>query len=169
MRLAFAHRLDSWSRNIIPSLSLVALVLLSAIPFAFPFSTSASPYYVLIGLFYWTTFRPDLMPAPVVFSIGLLQDILLGTPIGLGAVILLAVFGVTLSQNRAMIGRPFYIVWLGFIAITAGAMMLTWVLASLLATHPIPLDGVGLQLLITIATFPFLVWLFVRIHRYIVI
>ena len=168
MRPTLANRLDTWSRSLIPSLSLIALVLLSAIPSGLPGFTATNPSYALIGIFYWITFRSDLLPASMVFLIGLLQDILVGTPIGLSAVVLLAVYGVTLSQRRAMIGRPFYLLWLGFIAIAAGAIALAWLLASILATQPIPLIGIAMQLLITIAAFPFLVWLLVRIHRYIV-
>ena len=168
MRPTLANRLDTWSRGLIPSLSLIALVLLSVIPSGLPGFATTNPSYALIGIFYWTTFRSDLFPASMVFLIGLLQDILVGTPIGLSAVVLLAVYGVTLSQRRVMIGRPFYLLWLGFIAIAAGAIALAWLLASILATQPIPLIGIAMQLLITIAAFPFLVWLLVRIHRYIV-
>jgi len=45
---------------------------------------------------------------------------------------------------------------------------LTWLLASLLQTHLILSLGIGLQVVMTLAMFPFLVWLLVRIHRYIV-
>ncbi|MEC7121497.1 MAG: rod shape-determining protein MreD, partial [Pseudomonadota bacterium] len=69
---------------------------------------------------------------------------------------------------RAMLGRPFYILWFGFLAIISAALGLTWLLASLLQTHLIPPLGIGLQVVMTLAMFPFLVWLLVRIHRYIV-
>ena len=82
MRQPLAQRLDGWARGLMPTLSVLFLVLMSAVPSGLPNFAGTSPCYSIIGVFYWSVFRPDLLPAAVVFMAGSLQDILLGTPLG---------------------------------------------------------------------------------------
>ena len=114
MRQPLAQRLDGWARGLMPTLSVLFLVLMSAVPSGLPNFAGTSPCYSIIGVFYWSVFRPDLLPAAVVFMAGLLQDILLGA---LGPQRAGTVGAGSPSASAEVLGRPFYILWFGFLAI----------------------------------------------------
>ncbi|MED5519332.1 MAG: rod shape-determining protein MreD, partial [Pseudomonadota bacterium] len=62
MRQPLAQRLDGWARGLMPALSVLFLVLMSAVPSGLPNFAGTSPCYSIIGVFYWSVFRPDLLP-----------------------------------------------------------------------------------------------------------
>jgi rod shape-determining protein MreD len=70
-------------RNLVPMTSVVALTLLSALPFGFPsdvhFFMPLLPYTVI---HYWAVRRPTLMPEWAVFLVGLGTDVLTHGPLG---------------------------------------------------------------------------------------
>ena len=78
-----------------------------------------APALPLIAVFYWTLYRPDLMPPVAAFVIGLLQDILGGLPLGVSACVLVGVHAAVNTQRRFFIGKSFAVVWLGFALVSA--------------------------------------------------
>ena len=62
--------LDTAARTLTPTLLLVALVFLGQLPYSLSGQASVTPYFVLMGVFYWGLHRPDLLPAVVVFLVG---------------------------------------------------------------------------------------------------
>jgi rod shape-determining protein MreD len=119
-------------------------------------------------VFYWSVYRPDLLPALVVFALGLIQDILLGSPMGLMALTLLAMHGVILTQRQAFLGKPFFVAWIGFAVISAGGFILMWIMTCVLAADLVLTHAVLFQFAFTTVSFPLAAWVFVRIHRYLV-
>ena len=110
--------------------------------------TAVVPAYTAMAAFYWAVFRPDLQPPFALFLVGVLQDILAATPLGMTALSLMIVHGLAVSQRRAFLGKPFVLAWFGFVLIHALAAFLVWFLASLLALR---LVGPGGTLLATVA------------------
>jgi rod shape-determining protein MreD len=106
-----------------------------------------------------------LLPAYAVFLIGLFQDILTGAPIGVNAFVFLAVYGAVLSQKRFFIGKSFFILWLGFSLIAAGASVTSWVLLSAFHFTLVEPRTVFFQYLLTLGAFPAVAWLFLRWQR----
>lgn len=168
MRLSALQRTELWLRQATPIMLTLVLAVLSVVPIGVPGHWAVVPAYTAMAAFYWAVFRPDLQPAPALFLIGVLQDILAGTPTGLTALTLLLVHALALSQRRAFLSKPFALAWFGFALIQAPAVALAWLLASGLALRPIGVEPVLFQYLVTITLFPIVAWLFVRVHRYIV-
>ena len=114
MKPSFWIRLDLLARRLTPFALTLILVMISLVPLPVPGYARVAPLLPLIGIYHWTIFRPELMPAYAVFVIGLLQDALAGMPIGVNAMAFLVVYGVVLSQRRFFVGKSFVILWLGF-------------------------------------------------------
>ncbi len=162
MYTTFWQRLDTIARRMLPVAVTLLLALFAGVPFHIPGFGEMAPAVVLISIYYWTIFRPDLLPTPAVFAIGLVQDVLTGTPLGVNALVLLLVFAVVLGQRRFFLGKSFLVMWWGFLLIVAGAMAGLWmILSSLDGTIINPLPGV-FQGALTVAVFPLLTWIFIR-------
>jgi rod shape-determining protein MreD len=165
MKPGFWQRLDLWARNISPVGLSVVLILLSVIPTHIPGYGSIVPQLALMGIFHWTVFRPDLLPIVAVFAIGILQDALSGAPMGLNTIVYLTVFGVVLGQRRFFLGKTFWVEWLGFSIIAAGAALQAWLLLSAYHVHLLIPGPVFFQYLMTIGFYPLLAWFMGRWQR----
>lgn len=168
MRMSTTQRADLWLRQGTPIALTVLLAILSAVPIGVPGYTAVVPAYTAMAAFYWAVFRPDLQPPFALFLVGVLQDILAATPLGMTALSLMVVHGLAVSQRRAFLGKPFVLAWFGFLLIHALAAFLVWFLASLLAIRLVGPEPAVFQYLMTVTLFPVVAWVFVRIHRYVV-
>jgi rod shape-determining protein MreD len=165
---AIAQYLDSWARYMMPAATTMFLTLFNVVPLGLPGISDVTPLVTMMAVFYWSVYRPDLLPAVVVFALGLVQDMLLGSPMGLMALTLLAMHGVILSQRQAFLGKPFFVAWIGFAVISAGGFILMWIMTCVLAADLVLTHAVLFQFAFTTVSFPLAAWVFVRIHRYLV-
>lgn len=156
---------DNIARSSTPTLLLLFLVVLGQLPFSLPGDSAATPYFVLMAVFYWGLHRSDLLPAGVVFLIGLLQDALEGEPFGVNAFVLIAVYWFVASQQRHFAGRPFMVVWLVFALVAMSAESLRWLLVSVLTTTLIGPWSVTFEYLMTVALYPVLTLAFVLAQK----
>lgn len=156
--------MDGAARNLFPlGLALVAL-LLGAVPLYLPGYGAIAPNIALMVVFYWAIYRPDLFPAALAFAVGLIQDALMGTPMGMNALMLLCVHGVVVTQRRFFQGKTFAVVWSAFSIITLGAAILGWILAmGLSGTLLAPWPGL-FAMLLTVAFYPFATWVLGRVQ-----
>ncbi len=159
------HRMDTLARQLTPSMLTLILVIVNVMPLDIPGFSRVVPVLPLIAVYHWAIFRPRLLPAYAVFLIGLFQDVLSGTPIGVNALVLLAVYGAVLSQKRFFLGKSFFILWLVFSLIAAGASAASWVLISLFNVTILEPRTVIFQYLLTLGAFPAVAWLFLRWQR----
>jgi rod shape-determining protein MreD len=168
MRPTATQRIDLWLRQSTPMALTAVLAVLSVVTIGIPGYSAVVPGYTAMATFYWAVYRPDLQPASALFLIGILQDILTGTPLGLTAVSLLIIHALALSQRQALVTKPFLLAWLGFVAIQLPISVLAWGMMSALAFRFIGPEPAVFQYLVTVLGFPFVAWLFVRVHRHIV-
>src|SRR6185312_3601712 len=75
-----------------PLLLAIGLVLLVNLPVSLTGRLLPAPVLALAAVYYWVLVRPDLMPPPAVFIVGLLEDVLSGGPPGLWAAGFLAAY-----------------------------------------------------------------------------
>lgn len=162
MKPSFWHRVDRFARDLTPFALTFVLLLINTIPFHIPGFAQVAPMLPLIGIYFWAVYRPDLMPAIAVFLIGILHDFLSGLPLGISALIFLAVLGAALAQRSFFFGKSFVIVWIGFLFVAAGALALKWLLLSISAGELIQARSALYQFGLTIAVFPVLSWMFTR-------
>ena len=165
MTPAVWQRLDQVARNLVPFSLTLLLGFLGTVPIFFPGYKPVAPAMTLIAVYYWSIFRPDLMPPIAVFALGFFHDLLSGTPLGLSAFILLLVRSAVVSQRRFFMGNSFFIMWGGFLLISAGAMALAWEIISWLESSFVHATPAFFQFLITLALFPAFTWFFVRMQQ----
>ena len=72
--LTLLQRLDLTLRCMTPFVITLLLALMPMLPLHLPHETDLVPAFTLMAVFYWTVYRPDLMPASAVFAIGIIQD-----------------------------------------------------------------------------------------------
>ncbi|MCR9255879.1 MAG: rod shape-determining protein MreD [Alphaproteobacteria bacterium] len=157
MKHTAAQRMDMWARLSLPVASLVILCFLVAVPVGLPGFSNIRPEFALIGVFYWSVFRDDLLPVLALFLIGLFQDALTGAPMGMTSLLLLAAHGFAQTQRKALVGRPFFILWTGFALMMAPLGLAAWLLSSVLEQAVQPLEPVLGQVALTVALFPVVV------------
>jgi len=137
MDAPLAGRFTNFARAGIPFFVSLLLILAATLPYGLPKSSLAAPVLALISVYYWSVFRPELMPAGAAFLLGLLVDVLSGGPPGLNALVLILVHWAASGQRRALAGKSFAVGWLGYLLIAAGAAVINWFFASLFHTTAI--------------------------------
>lgn len=157
-------RMDTWLRQLVPFGATLILLLLAAMPTRLPGFAGIAPMLPLMGVTYWAIWRPDLLPAWVAFLVGLLTDVVGGTPLGVNALVLLLVQGLAASQRRFFLGKSFIVAWWGFGVLAAGALGLCWFLVSVLRAVPVDPVAVTFEYLMTLGLFPPLTWALARMQ-----
>lgn len=165
MTASFWQRLDKAGRNLAPFAVTVMLMLLGMVPVPVPSYTQVAPALTLISVYYWAIHRPDLMRPGVAFLIGLLQDLLTGGPLGVNALIMVMTQGAVLTQRRVFLASTFALLWFGFAMIMLGAAVVQWLAFSVLNATLLPFVTALFQALLTMAMFPAVAWLLIRVHR----
>ena len=162
MKTGLLLQIDLFSRQLTPFLLTLILMFFSMLPLHIPGLTLIMPTLGLMSVYHWTVYRPNLMPVYAVFILGLFQDFLSSGDIGLYALAYLIVYGITISQNRFLVGKSFFIVWLGFTLITAVSTSMIWLLISLLNQTIISPEFAIYQFLLSVAIYPLLAKLFLN-------
>lgn len=155
-------RMDTWVRHLVPVGVTLLLLLLTAIPTRLPDFAGITPLLPLMGVYYWAIYRPDLLPAWAAFLVGVLSDVIAGTPLGVNALVLLLVQGTSASQRKFFLGKSFAVAWWAFGLLAAGAMGLAWVLVAILSGVAVDPSPVMIEYLLTMGLFPVLTWLLAR-------
>ena len=162
MNTTLLQRLDRVARNLVPFALCAVLVVFSSLPFHIPGYGQVAANFTLMSVFYWAVFRPQLMPLAAVFVVGVFQDIVVGTPLGTNALVLVLVHTLVTQQGRVFRGKSCFVLWWGFGMVALGAGALGWALMTALNLAVLdPLPGF-FQFSLTVALFPFPAWLFAR-------
>jgi rod shape-determining protein MreD len=158
------QQLEHLLRLLLPASLLLLLVLLQAVPWRVPQLAGVMPLFPMVGVYYWSLYRPDLMVPSLVFGIGLVNDIVLGAPVGVSSLMFLAVHGMTVSQRRFFHGKSFLLIWAGFALLAAGAMMLQFLLSWLLFRSVPRGEALAVEYVMTVCCYPLLSWPFSRLQ-----
>jgi rod shape-determining protein MreD len=156
--------MDTWVRHLVPFGVTLVLLLLTAVPTRLPGYAGIAPMLPLMGVYYWAIYRPDLLPAWVAFIVGLLYDVISGTPLGVNALVMLLVQGTSAAQRKFFLGKSFAVAWWAFGLLAAGAVGLAWLLVAFLTSRAIDPAPVIFEYLLTLSAFPMLTWLLARTH-----
>ena len=165
MKPGVLHYVDTGFRVITPVVLAFLMLVISRLPFGIEGLESAMPLLTLIACYYWTIYRPNLMPSIALFFLGLLQDLVTGGPLGLMALVLLLVHWVVDAQRRVFLGKPFVVGWWGFGLIALGAEGVIWMLASIYYDQLLVVRPFAFQFMLTVAIYPCFAWLFSLVQR----
>jgi rod shape-determining protein MreD len=149
-------------RALVPGLITLLLVVFTVLPLGVAYFSAVTPMIVMMSVYYWSLYRPDLLPAVAVFGVGVLLDILSGGPTGLYALVLLLVQGTCVSQRRYIVGKPFLVEWTGFSIVALGASFVGWLGASLFYGALIGIIPLIVQFFISVGLYPVMARFFGR-------
>jgi rod shape-determining protein MreD len=150
----------------VPFLMTLLFAIFSIVPLNLPGFAVVTPAFTLMAVFHWTVYRPDLMPLSAVFAVGLLLDLLNGTPyVGLSALSFLLARTAVMGQRQFFVNRTFPVVWLGFFIIAAGYFAFLWIVVCLLHQAFVGLRPFMFQALLTIACYPVGSYILALAHR----
>ena len=151
---SFADHFPVFLRMMVVYLLMFALFLLNTISFATPLSTTIDMPFIIMMFYYWSIYRPTLIPPSMVFAIGICFDLLSGWPIGLNAFIFLLLRHVIVSQRLFLTGQPFTVIWIGFMIAGFASVSMQWLLFGLTHLQWGPIDPVILTSFVAILLFP---------------
>ena len=156
--MSLSDTIDVHSRLLAPQIVAVLLLLTSMLTVSLPSIGYIIPLLNIMIIYYWSVYRPELMPAWFVFVLGLLQDALYGTPLGMTAFINLLLRVVVVSQRRLFIKASYIAVWIGFLVFSFGVSVISWFLFSLYNQAIMPPHGAFIQWLLSAAFYSCIHW-----------
>jgi rod shape-determining protein MreD len=113
------------------------------------------PVFAFVPAFAWALGRPSLGAPFALIVLGVALDFLWATPTGFWAVCLLVVYALTFFSRRMLAGQEVWALWAAYGLACASAMLVGVALTAARTGEAPSLIGVGLQLVVSIALFPF--------------
>jgi rod shape-determining protein MreD len=164
-RITLWHLLDVAARQAFPVALTIAILLLLSTPMGIQGQAQMQPAWVLASVYFWSLFRPASLPAPAVFAIGLLLDLLAQGPLGISVLILLLVHATALRLRRVLVRQGFASVWLVFLLVAASAATLEWLLVSVLTWRALSFWPALFEFGVAAGAYPILATLLTHAHR----
>ena len=155
------RRLDDIARAAFPAVSTALLMIVAAGPTGIP---ALVPAATLPCIVFWSIFRPGARPPPAAFLLGLLQDLLTLSPLGIGVVTLLVAHGLAVAWRRFLARQSFLFVWLCFGGFALGVAGLGYVLTAGLSWMLPPVPPALHQAVLTTGLYPAFAFLLGRAH-----
>lgn len=128
---SFTEHFESGIRKFLPYSLLVFLLLLNAVPIPFVMSGDVKVPLFLMGVYYWSVFRPSFLPPWLAFVAGVIVDLLGGLPLGMNASIYVLVQWIISDQRRFLMGQSFIMIWVGFLIVSIMAGCFGWLVFGL--------------------------------------
>lgn len=157
------QKFDIIARRSVPISVTVFLLLFSIVPLRLPGVASLAPMYTLMAVYFWSVYRPDGFGYGAAFAIGVLEDLIIGTPLGSTALALLLCQWVVFNQQKFFNNRPFLEVWLAFAVVAVVTGLVRWICAGLMGPGDFPPFGdTAGSVLLTVVIYPVVGWLLAR-------
>lgn len=166
-QLGFLDRMEITARLSVPYAFMALLLILSLISVPYPLALVFDAPLLLIVLFYWSVFRPTLVPPPLVFCAGLVFDLLAGMPLpGLTAILLLVVRLGVVDQRRYLMGQGFVLIWLGYGGISLFYIFSQWAVLSVSHFQILPYQDFATTYFAGLLIFPLIYVLIHITHKF---
>lgn len=158
-------RVNNGAARLLPVATTLLAAVISVLPVQIPGYAALTPVFTLMAVYHWTIYRPDLLPPVALFGIGIAEDLLAGSAIGVNALLLLLTRIAVLSHRRYFINRNFPFVWTGFTLLAALAMLGLWGLHCVLDLSLLDFRNAVIRAALTIAMFPLASFVLGRAQR----
>lgn len=158
-------KVEQVARLIVPYTLLVLLVLLHFVSMPFLPEGFEKPYFVLMPVFYWSIYRPTLIPPFLCFVMGMTIDILGGMPPGLNAFMIVLLQWLIKDQRRFLMAQSYGTIWGIFAFVCLGVLTLQWVLYGISNWGWPSYEPVLKSTALTALLFPFVTWVHIAVHR----
>lgn len=157
--------LDVAARYAFPAASTGLACLLLSLPIGLPGQAEVQPGVTLACVWFWSLFRPASLPAPAVFALGVLLDLLSEAPLGVYPLLLLLTHGLALRARRVLTRQGFGAVWLAFVGIAALFAAGDYAFTAVLSWRALPPWPGLFEAALAAGLYPALASLLIRAHR----
>lgn len=133
------------------------LLVLSAFPVPFLGLGEICPVFLLIAVYYWAIFKPQVLPPAGAFLAGFLLDLLSAYPAGMNAFLFVLVQWMVTGQRRFLLSQNFAVIWASFTLVAFIFSVVRWAVFSLFEFHLMPIKPVVIAALMTAVVYPLVV------------
>ena len=162
---SLTDKMEFIARMLVPYAVLAMIFILSVVSVPYPLAVFFQAPLLLMAIYYWSVYRPTLLPPWLVFAIGLLLDLITGMPyLGLSAILFLLGRIVVVDQRRFLTGQSFMVIWMGFAALAALFHIFQWSMSCLLSLQWMPVRDFVSSYVLGIVLFPVL-YLFLHLSH----
>ena len=159
----FFHKVDYAARASLPVASCFVLILLAFAPWP-PLAKGIIQALPIMLLCFWVMHRPDLFGVLWSFLLGLMQDMLTGQTLGINAFAFLLADFILRSQRGFFRNHSFFVAWMIASAVIAGASLLPWLMAGVVAGAFYEIEPVVLRIAFGVLLFPIIAGLLQRLQ-----
>lgn len=151
----WTERADTGVRLVAPYSLMAVLFVFNTVSISFPRTGSITAPLLLMAIYYWSIYRPALIPAWLAFIAGIMVDLLSGiSTVGINALVFVIVRWVVTDQRRFLMGQSFLMIWIGFVIVSVVALLIQWLVFGLLGAGWLPFRPLGFSVLLGMALFP---------------
>ena len=155
---------QAW-RYLLPYLFIVLLFSLEMINYPILYLIDIKPFFVLMSVYFWTIFRPKLFPIYIIFSIGIIIDLLMGYPLGISSILFIIINWSIIGQRRFLMGVPYYILWFLFSIICIIFGGIQWGILGLINFEWSSYFPVLISTITSILLFPPIAVILILVHK----
>jgi rod shape-determining protein MreD len=148
------RQVETALRMSLPVATVALAALLDLLPALAVGPTAPPPGFLLCCFYYWTVYRPELLPPAGVFVLGLAFDLAGGLPPGMTPLVLLTARALMLAREDRILASSPGVLWLGFVATALVAGFLRLLIASLWWAHLFSPASVIAEAVLGAALFP---------------
>ncbi len=165
LNVSFKDRVDAALRVVVPLGLMVFLLVASVAALSYPLSFFSKIPFFLIGIYYWSIYRPTLVPPWFMFAAGISIDIINALPLGLNALSFVLFRWLITDQRRFLMGQPFLVIWIGFLLLALVFVFVQWGIFSLINSFAIPVGELLFSVILSGTVFPVIYFLFHLTHK----
>lgn len=161
----FRYRLSRWVKMATPGFITTVLLVISAIDFGVTGVQNFVPQVSAMSIFYWVIFWPTLLPVWFIFILGIFQDFLYGTALGVSSLINLLLWWTVVSLRKHLATESFWLMWAVFSFIMLLFALISGAIYSLYYGQLLLLSNdILMQWMFSALLYPFFHKLFSVIH-----
>jgi rod shape-determining protein MreD len=149
----------------IPFFLAVLLAILANVPVSVSGGIVPPPVLALMPIYYWCLVRPDLMPPFAVLIIGILQDMLSGSPPGVWTVSFVAAYALVDRERESFAGLSGVGAILGFAAAMLAAGATAYAVVAFYYWHLPSAGPILLEIAVSVVFYIPIAFLMGLIHR----
>jgi rod shape-determining protein MreD len=162
----WTERAEAGVRLVVPYSLMAVLFIFNVVSLSFPRTGSITAPLILMAIYYWSIYRPTLVPAWLAFITGVFVDLLSGiSTVGVSALVFVMVQWLVTDQRRFLMGQSFLMIWIGFAIVSIAALFLQWLVYGILGGAWLPTEPLGFSILLGMALFPVISMLLHLTHK----
>ena len=155
--------MDGAARRAVPFALTLFLMLFALAPTYITGLSDLTPMLTLMCVYFWSIYRPDLLGYGAAFGLGILEDLLIGTPLGSGALVLMLCQRFVVHQQKFFHSKPFVVTWVAFAVVALGAALIRWLCVGLVSEGGFTPFGALLGVyFMSIAVYPLIAWVLAK-------